>query len=92
MANGWDPDKPTEKQLQSLQRLVNHLVQTYALPAANIVKHSEVKRDGSPTECPGEHLSPHVDKLKGAVKKTLEDLAVAEKALAELEEKAAELP
>ena len=92
MANGWSPDKPTAKQLQSLQRLVNHLVQTYAIPAANIVKHSEVRRDGSPTKCPGEHLSPHVDKLKGTVKKTLENLAAAEKALAELEQKAAKLP
>src|SRR5262249_47393675 len=89
--NLWSPDKPTANQLKSLQRLVNHLVQAYCIPPANIVKHSEVKRDNDPTVCPGQHLSPFVDKLEGTVTKALKDLEAAEKALVEIERKASKL-
>lgn len=91
MENAWSPDKPTRRQLESLQRLINHLLSTYGIKPANILKHSQVKRSGKPKVCPGQHLSPHVDASRGVAQKALEELAGAERALATLKRQAAQL-
>ncbi|NPD26451.1 hypothetical protein D7Y27_22175 [Corallococcus sp. AB004] len=78
MENGWSPDKPTRAQLASLQRLLNHLVLKYGLSPDSILKHSEVKRDGKPKVCPGEHLSPHVDLGRTVARQALKALKAAE--------------
>lgn len=76
--NLWRPDKPTAQQLESLQRLINHLVWKYGISPANVLKHSEVKRDGKPKVCPGENLSPHVDASRLEAQRALKALADAE--------------
>lgn len=89
--NGWSPDKPTHAQLESLQRLLNHLVWKYQLSPTSIVKHSEVKRDGKPKVCPGEHLNPHVDSGRSKADRALQDLTIAEGNLQAAEERASKL-
>ncbi|RKG69913.1 N-acetylmuramoyl-L-alanine amidase [Corallococcus sp. CA054B] len=75
--NLWMPDRPTYRQIASLQRLLNHLVLKYGLSPDSILKHSEVKRDGKPKVCPGEHLSPHVDSGRFVVRQALKKLKAA---------------
>nr|WP_242544874.1 peptidoglycan recognition family protein [Corallococcus sp. NCSPR001] len=91
MENGWSPDKPTQAQLASLQLLLNHLAWKYNIPPESILKHSEVKRDGKPKVCPGEHLSPHVDLGKTVVRQALKRLKAAEEAFQAAEQRASTL-
>ena len=91
MENAWRPDKPTPKQLASLQRLLNHLVSKYCISSDSILKHSEVKRDGKPKVCPGEHLSPHVDSGKSVARQALEKLKAAKEAFRAAEQHASTL-
>ncbi|QAT84317.1 hypothetical protein EJ065_2745 [Corallococcus coralloides] len=91
MENGWSPDKPTQAQLASLQQLLNHLVLKYSLSPDSILKHSEVKRDGKPKVCPGEHLSPHVDIGKTVARQALKRLKAAEEDFQAAEQRASML-
>lgn len=45
--------KPTAKQLQSAAKLVAYLMQTYKIPASNVIGHDDTKS----TLCPGRNLS-----------------------------------
>jgi hypothetical protein len=89
--NLWRPDKPTEQQLESLQRLINHLVLKYGINPANVLKHSEVKRSGKPKVCPGQHLSPHVDASKPEAQRALNALVDAEALLDAISKEASRL-
>ena len=53
LVGNFDLDRPTPAQLQSLARLTAHLMQTYRIPAANVVGH----RDTKATECPGRYVN-----------------------------------
>ncbi len=90
-ANLWTPDKPTAQQLESLQRLLNHLAQKYMLDPANILKHRDVIRGGKVTVCPGGILSPHVDLFRRETQRLLKELATAEVELEAAEKEAAKL-
>lgn len=89
--NAWRPDTPTAGQLESLQLLVNHLVQNYRLDPARILKHRDVDRGGNATVCPGGRLAPHVDAIRARTQATLEELAAAEAQLAAADREAARL-
>ncbi len=89
--NFWSPDKPTAQQLKSLKQLIQYLVWNYRIAPSQVLKHSEVKRDGKPKVCPGEHLSPHVDASKLAVQQALAEYRAAEEALQAVEKEAAKL-
>ncbi|TNV67238.1 N-acetylmuramoyl-L-alanine amidase [Corallococcus exiguus] len=91
MENGWSPDKPTQAQLTSLQRLLSHLVWKYSLSPDSILKHSEVKRDGKPKVCPGEHLSSYVDLGKTVARQALKRLKAAEDEFQAAEQRASTL-
>ena len=87
------PDKPTAKQLASLDRLLAHLTREYDIDPKNILKHSEVKRDNPPTECPGDTMDEHlpIAKMKQvALQKALEfarkRLQLAEQKLQDLKD------
>lgn len=86
--NAWLlADKPTRKQIESLQRLLNHLAWKYEIPPRNILKHSEVKRDGKPKKCPGVNLAHHVESCVRRTQETLRDLESASRALREVQDK-----
>lgn len=52
LVGNFQIERPTKQQLDSLARLVSYLMQTYRIPASNVVGH----RDTKPTECPGSNL------------------------------------
>lgn len=52
LVGNFQIERPTKQQLDSLARLVSYLMQTYKIPASNVVGH----RDTKPTECPGSNL------------------------------------
>jgi N-acetyl-anhydromuramyl-L-alanine amidase AmpD len=89
--NRWSPDAPTPAQRRSLEMLLKHLVWKYQLAPSMILRHSEVKRDGAPTECPGAKLSPDVDASKRAARRALTELAAAEEVLRSIENEALRL-
>lgn len=53
LVGNFDLDRPTQAQLQGLAKLTAYLMQTYRIPAENIVGH----RDTKATECPGRHVN-----------------------------------
>ena len=53
LVGNFDRDRPTAAQMQSLTRLTAHLMQTYRIPASNVIGH----RDTKATECPGRHIN-----------------------------------
>ena len=81
---GGTGDGPTQAELDSRTTLVARLMLDYqGIRAAQILKHSEVKRSGDPKACPGKRLSPKVDELRtGAVIKEVEDAVLALQAAA----------
>lgn len=79
--NGWNPDKPTARQLESLQRLLNHLVLEYKIDPNKILRHSEVKRSGKPKVCPGANLSLSIDAMKQKARDFLNEVDTAEREL-----------
>lgn len=90
--NGWNPDKPTARQIESLQRLLNHLVLEYKIDSDRILRHSEVKRDGAPKVCPGANLSLYIDSMKKKAGDFLAEIEAAEKELKTAEHLALHLP
>ena len=54
LVGNFDISKPTDAQLQSLSKLVAHLMKTYGIPAHRIVGHGDT---GRATECPGRMLN-----------------------------------
>jgi hypothetical protein len=90
--NGWNPDKPTARQLESLQRLLNHLVLEYKIDSNKILRHSEVKRDGAPKVCPGANLSLYIDSMKKKASDFLAEIEAAERELKTAEDLALHLP
>jgi hypothetical protein len=53
LVGNFDIERPTPQQMQSLARLTAYLMQTYKIPAGNILGH----RDTKATECPGRNLN-----------------------------------
>jgi hypothetical protein len=53
LVGNFDNERPTRAQMQSLSRLVAHLMKTYRIPADRVLGHGETKA----TDCPGRHLS-----------------------------------
>jgi hypothetical protein len=53
LVGNFDVERPSAKQIQNLSRLVGHLMQTYRIPAQNVVGH----RDTKPTDCPGRYVN-----------------------------------
>lgn len=49
----FEHGKPTSRQMQSAAKLVAYLMQTYNIPAKNVIGHDDTKS----TLCPGRHLS-----------------------------------
>ena len=49
LVGNFDSSRPSQKQMQSLERLIVYLMETYHIPAQNVVGH----RDTKPTDCPG---------------------------------------
>ena len=52
LVGNFDSSRPSSKQVQSLTKLVAHLMATYRIPAQNVIGH----RDTKATECPGRNL------------------------------------
>jgi hypothetical protein len=52
LVGNFDSSRPTAKQMESLSSLVAYLMQTYRIPATNVLGH----RDTKPTDCPGRNL------------------------------------
>jgi hypothetical protein len=52
LVGNFDKERPTQAQVQSLARLVAHLMKTYKIPADRIIGHGETKA----TECPGKNV------------------------------------
>ena len=53
LVGNFDVERPSAKQMQNLSRLVAYLMQTYHIPAQNVVGH----RDTKPTDCPGRYVN-----------------------------------
>jgi N-acetyl-anhydromuramyl-L-alanine amidase AmpD len=58
----FSSEKATKIQLDQLEKLVIALKGKYNIN--RLLMHREVKRTGDPTVCPGDHLVPHVIKLR----------------------------
>ncbi len=59
LVGNFDNSRPTAKQLQSLEKLVDYLTQTYHISPRNIVGHGSVHaiaHGGTATECPGRYM------------------------------------
>ena len=56
--------KPPEEQLQAFDDLVLALRARFP-GIRRVLKHNEVVRGGDPTECPGAHMTGHVEELRG---------------------------
>ena len=54
LVGNFDNTQPTPEQINSLSRLVAHLMRTYRIPADRIVGHGDT---GKPTECPGRMMN-----------------------------------
>jgi len=52
LVGNFEIGQPTPAQLQSLNRLLLYLMQTYRIPPARVLGHGETK----PTDCPGRNL------------------------------------
>src|SRR5688572_27693143 len=53
LVGNFDIERPTSRQMESVERLVAYLMKTYRIPAVRVVAHSETKA----TDCPGRHMS-----------------------------------
>jgi hypothetical protein len=53
MVGNFDVERPTPAQVRSLTRLTAYLMQTYHIPAQNVLGH----RDTKPTDCPGKFVN-----------------------------------
>jgi hypothetical protein len=53
LVGNFDIEHPSANQMKSLSRLVGFLMQTYHIPAQNVVGH----RDTKPTDCPGRYVN-----------------------------------
>jgi hypothetical protein len=53
LVGNFDIDRPTSRQLESVTRLVSYLMETYHIPAEDVLGHGQTK----PTDCPGRNLS-----------------------------------
>ena len=58
LVGNFDNERPTKAQLQSLSRLVAHLMKTYNVPADRILGHGETKA----TDCPGRNI--HITEIR----------------------------
>lgn len=54
LVGNFDNTRPTEKQVQSLSKLVAYLMQTYRIPPSRVIGHSDT---GKSTDCPGRNLN-----------------------------------
>jgi hypothetical protein len=55
LVGDFSQTRPTAAQMQSLARLVGHLMKTYNIPPARVIGHNEAK-DGK-TNCPGKYMN-----------------------------------
>jgi hypothetical protein len=53
LVGNFDSTRPTQRQIQNLERLVVYLMQTYHIPPQNVIGH----RDTKPTDCPGRYVN-----------------------------------
>ena len=53
MVGDFDAGRPTSAQMQSLAKLVGHLMRTYRIPATRVIGHNSFRH----TNCPGRNLS-----------------------------------
>jgi hypothetical protein len=53
LVGNFDNERPTSAQMKALTELVAYLMQTYRIPASNVVGH----RDTKPTDCPGRWMN-----------------------------------
>jgi hypothetical protein len=65
LVGNFDLDRPTAAQMRSLTKLTAHLMQTYRVPASNVIGH----RDTKATECPGRHIN--IASIRQAASQTL---------------------
>ena len=62
----FDKERPNEKQLASLRRLVSWLTSKYLIPSDKITGHG----DHVSTDCPGKNLKTHLSGLRANVSKS----------------------
>jgi hypothetical protein len=53
LVGNFDVEKPTPKQLASLDKLVAYMMRTYHIPADHVLRHKDTKS----TDCPGRYLN-----------------------------------
>ena len=53
LVGNFDTARPTAKQMQSLEKLVVYLMQTYHISPQDVIGH----RDTKPTDCPGRFMN-----------------------------------
>jgi hypothetical protein len=67
LVGNFDIERPTQRQLKSLARLTAYLMQTYKIPASNVLGH----RDCKPTDCPGRNMN--IALVRSMAQQTLAD-------------------
>jgi len=72
LVGDFDIERPTAQQLQSLAKLTAYLMETYHIPASNILGH----RDTKPTDCPGRNLN--VAQVRRMASQILADAGIPE--------------
>jgi N-acetyl-anhydromuramyl-L-alanine amidase AmpD len=53
LVGNFDVERPSPNQIKNLSRLVGYLMQTYRIPAQNVIGH----RDTKATDCPGRYVN-----------------------------------
>ena len=72
LVGNFDIERPSRKQIESVERLVAYLMKTYRIPATHVIGHSETKA----TDCPGRYMS--VAEVRRVVSRLVEEDAVPE--------------
>ena len=72
VGNFEDQTGPTERQLESLLRLVQYLCKRYDIPANNVIGHNQVKKNH--TVCPGKNFP--FDEFKRKLEQSLQQLTI----------------
>jgi len=72
LVGNFDIERPSKKQIESVERLVAYLMKTYRIPATHVIGHSETKA----TDCPGRYMS--VAEVRRMVSRLVEEDAVPE--------------
>lgn len=70
LVGNFDDTRPSSKQMQSVAKLVSHLMKTYKVPPSQVYGHGQCK----PTNCPGQYMS--VARVKQMATQMLADSGV----------------